>query len=53
MNNVGRRTVFLAKLGQLAVDFLVFNLPPLPVLRIEDVILRIMNDLGFLSLRRR
>jgi len=44
VDDVGRRTVLLPKLRQLAVDFLIFGGPLFTVLRGKDVILGVVDD---------
>ena len=39
--------MFLPKLGQHAVDVLIFGGPPRAMLRLEDVILGVVDDLVF------
>ena len=50
VDDVGRRAVFLPELGELAVEVAVLGGPLLAVLRLEDVVLGIMDDLGLVSL---
>jgi len=46
VDDIGRRTVLLPKLGQLAVDVLIFGSPLLAVLRRKNVILGVVDDFG-------
>jgi len=52
VNDIGRCAEFIAKLGQFGIEILIFDRPTLAVLRIEDVLLGVMDDLGFASLRK-
>lgn len=49
MNDIRRRAEFFAQLGQLRVEIFVLHGPFLPVLRIEDVVLGVVDDLGCVS----
>ena len=52
LDDVRRLTVLGAQLGELGVELAVFDRPDLSVLRLEDVVLGIVDD-ALLSVRRR
>jgi hypothetical protein len=45
VDDVGRLAVLLAKLGELAVELFVLDLPDLAVLRLQDVVLGVVDDI--------